>query len=286
IIDVLYFPNISLTLAHIGGVAWDPHSGLITILSNSPRPWATGGQDVTDERQIIKYDPKKSKVIWKRDLIDISRNRYGGFQDVETDKKGNTYVVGTYPGVIIKIDKSGKKMEEWYLHEPLIPTSRKGYSGLAVVRRPSEKDGEIMLAVDGDGKLYKFDLEKSKGKPVNVPIRPEVLYNDTDAIYLPPKYKGKVLLVASLFGGIQVLRSGGNNAHWKSAEYLGTIPRPTGPLIDTGAITAPVQIGSDSLFMVVGYIDFPFVPGTVAGPRSKFPWFDITDEVERLLRKK
>ncbi|KAK3991267.1 hypothetical protein QBC44DRAFT_323937 [Cladorrhinum sp. PSN332] len=296
ITSVLSFPNISLTLAHIGGVAWDPYNtNLITILSNSPRPWATAGADITDERQIIKYNPRTQKTIWQRNMVDISRDRYGGFQDVETDKRGNTYVVGTYPGVIIRIDKTGKRMDEWYLNSPLVPTTRKGFTGIAVVRgsgfntqteKEKEKEKEAMLATDGDGRLYKFDLSAERGKPVNVPIRPEVLYNDTDAIYLPPKYRGKVLLVASLFGGIQVLRSKeGGGVAWKSAEYLGTIPRPTGPLIDGGAITAPVQIGSDSLFMVVGYIDFPFVPGTVAGPRSKFPWFDITDEVERLLKK-
>lgn len=278
ILDVLSFPGISLTLAHIGGVAWDPYSGLITILSNSPRPWATAGADITDERQVMKYDPKHKKVLWARNLTDISRDRYGGFQDVETDRRGNTYIVGTYPGVILRADKTGKKLTEWYLHPSLTPTTRKGFSGLAAVR-----DTDIMLATDGDGKLYRFDLKADKGKPVNVPIRPEVLYNDTDAIYLPPKYGGKVLLVASLLGGIQVLRS--KDSSWRTTEYLGTIPLPARSVIDTGAITAPVQVGSGSLFMVVGYIDFPFAPGTVAGPRSKFPFVDITAEVDALLKK-
>ncbi|KAK4461219.1 hypothetical protein QBC42DRAFT_306516 [Cladorrhinum samala] len=278
VVDVVSFPGISQTLAHIGGVAWDPYSGLYTILSNSPHPWATGGADITEERQIMKYDPKHKKVLWARNMTDVSRDRYGGFQDVETDKRGNTYIVGTFPGAIIRADKKGKKLTEWYLHEPLAPTTRKGYSGLAVVR-----DTDLMLATDGDGKLYKFDLKAEKGTPVNVPISPEVLYTDTDAIYLPPKYRGRVLLVASLFNGIQVLRS--KDAKWRTAEHLGTIPIPGQDVIDTGAITASVQMGSDSLFMVVGYTDFPFAPGTVAGPRSKFPFVDITAEVDAMFKQ-
>src|ERR1051325_5226137 len=79
IIDVLFFPGISLTLAHIGGVARDPYSGLVSILSNSGNPWATGGADITGERQIMKYDPKRKKVLWARNMTDISRDRYGGF---------------------------------------------------------------------------------------------------------------------------------------------------------------------------------------------------------------
>lgn len=250
VLDVLFFPGISLTLAHIGGVARDPYSGLISILSNSGKPWATGGADITGERQIMKYDPKRRKVI-----------------------------VGTHPGTVIRVDKNGRKLTEWYVSRPLPPSTKKGFSGLAVV-----KDTEIMLATDGDGRLYKFDLREEKGRPVNVPIRPEVLYTDTDAIYLPPKYGGKVLLVASLFGGIQVLRS--KDRSWRLAEHLGTIPRPAqlqGLVLD-GAVTAPVQIGSDSIYMVLGNVD-PFIPGMVAGNRTLFPFPDITAEVEGLLRR-
>ncbi|KAK4189075.1 hypothetical protein QBC35DRAFT_381130, partial [Podospora australis] len=279
ILDVLFFPGISLTLAHVGGVARDPYSGLVSILSNSPNPWATGGADITGERQIMKYDPKRKKVLWARNMTDVSKDRYGGFQDVEHDRRGNTYIVGTHPGTVIKVEKHGKKLAEWYVPYPMPPTTKKGFSGLAVVRGT-----EIMLATDGDGRLYKFDLrDEKRGKPVNVPIRPEVLYNDTDAIYLPPKYGGKVLLVASLFGGIQVLRS--KDRSWRTAEYLGTIPRPAevGGLVLDGAVTAPVQIGSDSIYMVLGNVD-PFIPGMVAGNRTLYPFPDITAEVEGLLR--
>jgi hypothetical protein len=114
-----------------------------------------------------------------------------------------------------------------------------------------------------------------------VPIKPEVLYNDTDAIYLPPMYVGKVLLVASLFSGIQVLRS---KDGWKTAEYQGTIPIPIGKLYEGGNVVASVQMGSSSVFMVIGFIFDPWIPGMVAGNRrTQFPFPDITEELEALL---
>jgi hypothetical protein len=124
---------------------------------------------------------------------------------------------------------------------------------------------------------------EDRGRPVRVPMRPEVLYNDTDAIYLPPMYGGKVLLVASLFNGIQVLRS--KDRLWRTAEYLGTIPIPTGELYEGGNVVAAVQMGSSSVFMVIGFIFDEWVPGTVAGNRTQFPFPDITDEIDMLLRK-
>jgi hypothetical protein len=108
-------------------------------------------------------------------------------------------------------------------------------------------------------------------------------YSDTDAIYLQPVYWGRVLLVASLFSGIQVLRS---KDEWKTAEYLGTIRIPSGDLYDGGNAVASVQMGSSSVFMVIGFqSSSPWLPGMMAGSRTQFPFPEITEEVEALLRK-
>ncbi|KAK3311063.1 uncharacterized protein B0T15DRAFT_520288 [Chaetomium strumarium] len=299
---VLEFPGISHTGAlHIGGVAWDPYyynkakgkkegkeeeegksRHVISILANSARPWATEGRDVTGERGLIKYDVSGGEVLWEVNVTDVSRDLYGGFQDIEHDRWGRTYIVGTWPGTILRVERDGRGLREWLVPDPLPETPQKGYSGLAVVR---ETGGDTMLAVDGDGRLYRFDLaeEQDRGTPVNVPIRPEVLYNDTDAIYLPPMYGGRVLLVASLFSGIQVLRS--KDRSWKTAEYLGTIPIPTGQLYErANVVVASVQMGSSSVYMVLGWND-PLVPGIVPGNRMQFPFPDITDRIEDLLSK-
>jgi hypothetical protein len=292
--SVLSFPDISLTGdVHIGAVAWDAYNSnnlqhgkekgkhWVSILANSARPWATSGGDVAGERELIKWDAEKGEIVWRADVTSVSRDRYGGFQDVEVDRWGRTYIVGTWPGTILRVGKDGKGSREWLVPDPLPATTQKGWSGLAVVR---ETGGDTMLAVDGDGRLYRFDLKERQdtGRPVNVPIKPEVLYNDTDAIYLPPMYVGKVLLVASLFSGIQVLRS---KDGWKTAEYLGTIPIPIGKLCEGGNVVASVQMGSSSVFMVIGFSFDPWIPGMVAGNRTQFPFPDITEELEALLGK-
>lgn len=281
--SVLAFPTISHTGgAHVGGVGWDPRTGLVSILANSARPWETAGADVGGERELIKWDPRGSgpgRVLWRANLTRTSRDRYGGFQDVEHDAWGRTYVVGTWPGTILRIDARGRQVAEWVVPEPLPPTTVKGYSGIAVVRETGSRE---MLAADGDGRLKRFELARGRGRPVDVPIRPEVLYNDTDAIYLPPVYEGRVLLVASLFSGIQVLRC--EDRRWKTAEYLGTIPIPQGELYEGGNTVATVQMGT-SVFMVIGFIFDPWVPGMVAGNRTRFPFPDITEDIEKLLRK-
>jgi hypothetical protein len=72
---------------------------------------------------------------------------------------------------------------------------------------------------------------------------------------------------------------------WRTAEYLGTVPIPTGGLYEGGNVVAAVQMGSSSVFMVIGFIFDEWVPGTVAGNRTRFPFPDITDEIDILLRK-
>ncbi|KAK3321782.1 hypothetical protein B0H66DRAFT_552657 [Apodospora peruviana] len=277
--SVLEYPGVSYTATyHIGGVAWDPYTGLYTILTDPAASWATGGADVSGDHLIIKHNPKTKTTLWSLNMTVATGGRYGGFQDIETDRRGNTYVVGTWPGTIMRADARGKAVKPWYVPDPLPPTTQKGFSGLASV-------GENLLSVDGDGQIYRFDMrDAKKGTPVLVPIRPKVLYNETDAIYAPPMYGGSVLLVATWTHGIQVLRS--RDKSWKTAEYLGTVPLPTdSPLYDGGAGVAVTQIGPDAIYIIFGFIDFPFVEGTVAGPRSLFPMPDITARVERLLRK-
>ncbi|KAK1759934.1 hypothetical protein QBC47DRAFT_373335 [Echria macrotheca] len=278
-VSLLSFPGTSYTgLDHIGGVAWDSSTGLITILSDPAKQWATAGADLSGDHLIMKYNPNTETLLWTLNITELTHGKYGGFQDVETDRRGNTYIVGTWPGTVLRVDKHGRAVRNWYLPDPMPPTTQKGFSGLAAV-----PGTEILLSNDGDGHLYRFDMRDDVGKPVHVPIIPPVFYNGTDAVYLPPRYGGKVLLVAVNRVGVQVLRSGDKT--WQTAEYLGTIPTPKGSLYDGGVVTAAVQIGyPGSIYMIIDYTDFPWVLGTVAGNRTTFPMPDITDQIEQLLK--
>ncbi|KAK0745497.1 hypothetical protein B0T18DRAFT_367179 [Schizothecium vesticola] len=279
--QVLEYPGVSHTGdLHIGGLAWDPFTGLYTILTDPAAAWATGGADVSGTHLLMKYNPLTKQTLWTLNISTVSHERYGGFQDVETDRRGNTYVVGTWPGTILRADKRGKAIKEWHVPRPLAPTTQKGFGGLALV-----PESDILLSNDGDGQIYRFDTRDEVGRPVLVPMRPRVLYADGDAIYLPPRYGGSVLLLASHLGGIQVLRS--KDRKWTAAEYLGTVPNRKGPLYEGGVVVAAVEVGKTpgSIYMIEGFWDAEWVPGTVAGNRTRFPMPDITREVEALLRK-
>ncbi|KAK5651238.1 hypothetical protein OQA88_12702 [Cercophora sp. LCS_1] len=274
---VISFPGTSYTGdIHIGGVAWDPFNpGVVTILTDSARPWETSGADVSGEHKLIKWDVKKQKVLWEADLTTTTKEKYGGFQDVETDARGNTYVVGTWPGTVLRVDKHGKA-REWFVPRPLPPTTQRGLGGLAAV-----KGTETLLASGATGdELWRFDMRDEWGAPKQVKIRGAVRFPVTDAAYLPDRYGGKVLLVALGPDGIEVLRS--RDGSWKSAEYLGVIGNREVEGLEGGFVTAATQVG-DAIYVVNGYWDVPWVPGTVAGNRTLFPWADITADVDRLV---
>ncbi len=96
--ETLEFPHITRSATeHIGGVAWDPYTDLITILVDSAAPWATAGADVSGDNLIMKYDKKTKKVLWSANITAVTQGKYGAFQDVEHDARGNTYIVGTFP---------------------------------------------------------------------------------------------------------------------------------------------------------------------------------------------
>ena len=276
-VSILEFPGITRTgTLHIGGVAWDKYTNLWTILVDSANPWATNGADVSGDNLLIKYDPDRKTVLWTLNITAVTNGVYGAFQDVEHDVRGNTYVVGTFPGTLMKADAHGRAIKPWYL-PPVIEHTKMGFGGLADV------GNDILLSQDGDGRVYRFNMQDElRGTPVLVPTLPRgsPLYNDTDAIYAPPKYDGKVLLVASHLSGLQVLRS--RDGRWRTAEYLGTIPNPIG---GDWWVVAATQMGKESVYMIGVWLTDPWVPGQVAGNRTEFPLPEITDQIEALLRR-
>ncbi|KAG4433132.1 hypothetical protein IFR05_011374 [Cadophora sp. M221] len=274
-VDIIEFPGITNNSEyHIGGVGVDKQTGLLSIVVDAAAAFQTTPPDVSGTNLIMLWDPKTRELLYKVNLTDTTHGKYGGFQDVEQDPDGNVYVVGTFPGSILKVDKmrgwKSPKVTPWYVSQP-VNTNRTGLGGLAV-------NDWTLLSNDNDGgKLLKFDMRSSAGKPTVIPLTPNHTFTFSDAIYLPPKYKGTVLLLAEDGPGITVLRS--KSGKWDKAEFLGTVPKN---LPDSDFVTAAVQVG-DGLYMVVVPFGDPIVPGTQAGNRTDFPVYDITAQVEKLL---
>jgi hypothetical protein len=276
-VEIVEFPRITNDgILHASGITWDKRRGLLSIVINSATPFITGGQDVSGDNFLLKYSPSTDEVLWKVNLTATSKGVYGGFQEVEHDTRGNTYVVGTYPSSILRVDKRGRRVAPWYLPETIVTTTQ-GYSGLAAT-------GDVLLANDNNGgngtEIYRFDMRKDQGHPRLVPRTPNIFIPVTDGIYMPPKYRGTVLLVAINTQGVVVLRS--RDGTWRTAEHLGLVPNNL-TFAGAGAIVPDtVQVG-ERLFMVELFFPGSIVPGTNAGNRALFPMYDITAQVEALL---
>ncbi|KAK1758940.1 hypothetical protein QBC47DRAFT_409747 [Echria macrotheca] len=274
-LQVLTFPGVShIKQFHVGGVAWDKHTGLVSVIIGQGNAFETGGATISGDNFITKYDPVAQKFLWQLNATAVTQGRYGGFNDIAHDPAGNTFVCGTFPSSILKIDPRGAAVTPWYLPpEPLNHTVR-GYSGIAAAQ------GTTLIALDSlAGQLFRFDATAERGTPVAVPHFPNASIENGDAIRLPLKFGGKVLLVAENLRGVSVLRS--RDGSWTEAEYLGLIPQdrslPEGQLT-----TSMVQIG-DKIFMVTDWFADPVVPGTTAGNRTSFPMVDITGDIDALL---
>lgn len=256
----------------MGGLNVDRRTGHVSIIADAANAFPSEGRDISGTNWLLKFDPVSKSLLYKINLTETSQGRYGGFQDVEQDPEGNVFVVGTWPGTLHKVDKEGTEVIPWYLPERIVQTE-KGIGGIAAL-------GWMLLAQgDRSGEIWRFDMRAEKGVPVPVKVTPEHKFDQSDAIYLPPRYKGTVLLVAEDAVGVSVFES--KDAKWEAASYKGMVPIGD---VDPGTmIVTAAQVG-DSVYRVYE----PFGdeglggPGT-AGNRTEFLFEDITAEVDKLL---
>ena len=259
---------------HIGGVAANPKTNLINVVVDAAAAFATGGKDVSGTNYLLLLDPVSKQEIYRLNLTETSKGAYGGFQDLEFDARGNVYVVGSFPASILRVETVGGDsnvtVTEWF--KSPAASSKNGMAGLAV-------HGDILLGNDSGGltssSLVKFDTRQAKGVPVAVPISNNRTISNTDAIQLPPRYNGTVLLAASPGSGVEVLRS--KDGKWDQADGLGLISNRV-PEANGGFVTATVQIGQ-RVFMVEEF----FGDGASGGNRTVFPFVDITDGLDKLV---
>ncbi|KAH6662572.1 hypothetical protein B0J14DRAFT_444838, partial [Halenospora varia] len=272
VVETIEFPGIAHNPTyHLGGVGIDRNSGLLSVVVDVGAAFDTSGKDISGTNYFIQYDPDSKKILYQLNLTATTKGLYGGPQDVEQDPDGNIYNVFTFPSAIVKVSKNGKKVEEWYKPTPPIVTTNAGLGGLAA-------NGWVLLGDNSfTGELWRFDMRAEKGVPSVIPITPAYNLSFSDAIYLPPKYHGTVLLVAEDAKGISVFRS--KNGKWESAEYLGLVPWTGDPAF---FVTAPVQVG-DGLYMVLEPFGDEKLPGQNQGGRTDFTFPDITSQVEKLL---
>ncbi|KAI3396716.1 hypothetical protein diail_11743 [Diaporthe ilicicola] len=287
--ETITLPGISGDPALHLGPALPDAQGHLSILVDAGAAFNTAGKDVSGANIIIKYNFDKREVIWQRNITEmVTQGLWGGFQDVEHDRDQNVYIVGTYPGTVLRVDKDGNGLKPWFLPpaDKLANTTEAGFGGLASIR---EKD-VLLTNNNADGQIYRFDNVSGSetGTPVLIPrtgpngTQPSAPLGFTDAILLPAKYNNTVLLVTEDLVGTWVIRS--RDGSWQSAETLGVVSNNV-PDAQGGQVPAVVQIGPDALFTLEEWFTDPIVEGTNAGNRSAFPIVSITAQVDDLLSK-
>ncbi|KAF2188615.1 hypothetical protein K469DRAFT_737413 [Zopfia rhizophila CBS 207.26] len=268
--EIIEFPGISHNSSfHLGGVGVDQATGHITFIADAGNTFNTMGEDISGTNWLFHMDPRNRTILYKVNLTETSQGLYGGFQDVEHDPDGNVFVVGTFPSSVLRVQKGGKDVRKWYINEP-VDHKIKGMGGLAAI-------GWTLIAQgDTSGKLWRFDMRAEKGTPTVIPVTGNHTFGASDAIYLPRKYNGTVLLVAEDEIGTSVFRS---MDEWKTAEFKGLVPWND----PRGLVTGAVQVG-DGVYTILEPFGDEGVkgPGT-AGSRSEFLFRDISKEVDVLL---
>ncbi|GJN73897.1 hypothetical protein PLICBS_007980 [Purpureocillium lilacinum] len=273
--EIIEFPGLSgKPEFHSSGMRVRPDGQLATVV-NAGAAFDTSGQDISGDNFLVTYDHDSKKVTSQVNLTAVSNGVYGGFQDLTFDTCGNTFVVGTYPGSIIKVSADGSKAVPWIV-DRISNRTTAGYTG--IVSR-----GNTLIASNGkDGGLYRFDATKAQGEPIAIPLAGNrTLGKDLDQVYMPAKYGGNTILVSDTSDGTVVVRS---DDDWKSAKIVGTVANALQS--QDGFSVATVQI-AERIYVVTEYfLDASNkVPGTNAGNRTEFPLRDITDEVDAMLQK-
>ncbi|KAF4912059.1 Core trichothecene cluster (CTC) protein 14 [Colletotrichum fructicola] len=262
---------------HSSGVRVDPLDRL-SIIIDAGSAFDTAGQNITGDNILVKYDLTEEKVLWQRNLTEVTGGVYGGFQDTAHGPDGTTYALGTFPSSIIRVSPDGSEATAWYLKTPADHTIH-GFSGL--VAAPDGKS--ILIADSSDGQLYRFNLDTASNATAPAPARVPLTLASTigsalDGASIPSRYKGTVILVSDNVDGTVVLHSA--DAKWDSAAVIGTVPNAY--LAEDGSTTATVQIGG-SVYSVTEWFGDDKVAGTLAGNRTEWPLVDITADIDAFL---
>lgn len=161
----------------MSGVAINPYTNLTSLVVNAGAAFDTGGQNISGTNLLLLWDSAARKELYRVNLTETTKGVYGGFQDIEFDKAGNIYVVGTFPSSILRVENNGTRVNEWFQSNGNHTIT--GFQGLAAV-------GDILLANDNahfsNSSLVKFDMTAPKGLPTAVPISPPKSITGSDAI--------------------------------------------------------------------------------------------------------
>ncbi|KHN96196.1 TRI14-like protein [Metarhizium album ARSEF 1941] len=254
---------------HASGVL--KSNNFLFVSVNQGAPFESGGEHLGGSSFVVKYDLGSKTEVWRASVSAPTKGKMGGPQDFAVGKCGNLFVVGTYPGHIIKITPDGKPSLWWDSGSP--KTTDTGLTSIVTV-------GQKLLAVDqrNGGQLVLFDSGAAEGKPVPVPLVAEsgekqTFGPDLDGATLLEGYNSRVLLVASNKGIIVVLAK---DQTWSSAQVVGLVENR---YRREGGHTSEAFELKGKVYAVTLWFE--------PAPRNRreFPLQDMTDALAEILEK-
>lgn len=280
VLETLEFPGLS----HPGNTAIDNPlhtSGLVLrpdsyraetleIVVDNGDAFFSNGLNVSGPDYLLTMDLKTKEVT---NQLRLNNGLYAGYADAELGSDGNTYVLGTYTGNILRVTPE-KKLTTFYVEKPLAPPRLYGFTGITHV-------GDALIANNNIiGQFLRFDVHDEEGTPTVIKQTPYHNFTTSNVLNLPEKYGDTVLLAAENAtpehpsGGVGVFRSRDKLFH--EVEFLGFIPSRL-----TQALATAARQMADRIYVVSVYTDGANI--TVAGHTSKFVFQDFTDEVDALV---
>ncbi|KAH8713053.1 Core trichothecene cluster (CTC) protein 14 [Beauveria bassiana] len=242
---------------------------------NTGAAFESFGENINGINYAIKYDLQNHKEVWRVDVTTPANGKFGGTQDFAVDTSGNTFVVGTYPGHIIKITPDGKTASLWNSSNSTKSTQT-GYTGIV-------SKGDILLVTNeqNGGEVLRFDSRDEKGNPTVVDTGSKKLNKGLDGAALVNIGSNEYLLVATEDGLKTVAPA---DEKWEKAEIL----EPTEPIKSNdvnGTITIALQV-EEKIYAIIEYFgdNRPGSDGGLSGDREKWPFQDITSQVTALTK--
>ncbi|UKZ96831.1 uncharacterized protein TrAFT101_011608 [Trichoderma asperellum] len=230
----------------------------------------------TGPNSIIRYDTNTREILWITDLVPIQEevfrqtgNLITGFQDMAEDNQGNTYVIGTFGSIIVKINRNGTP-QIWY--EPK-------YINDTLVSGGIVRSGDRIVINDRVAPgLLTFDINEPRGYPVYVHLEgfPTNYTGGGDELLLPSRYGGKVILWSDDFYGTRVV---GSTNNWKTAEYLRLVPMDDNLSRQGGYTTGSFEAGQ----AIYSLTEF-FQPTRSVKPKQEFLMVDMTEQIDELVK--
>ena len=242
--------------------------------------------NLTGPNRLLKYNLAHGQFEYDVSLSSVqdqvfaeTGKRAAGFQDACWDSKGNGYILGSFGSVIARVTPSGDNVSLWYLPSPYENVGY-GFAGLFTY-------GSKLIVSDTISQgLVTFDTRLEYGvpkyvKPNNLPANYTLF---ADGLHAPSKYGGRIALWADDYGtGLNPTSTGGVAVYgsldgWNTARFLGFVPSNY-TISGASAATSTVQI-VESIYLVTEY----FQPSRPLAKKSKFPFVDITEQVDKLVK--